>query len=65
MSHHEVPSTTTSNPVRDPVCGMRVDPARAGARRERDGQSFSFCSASCAAKFDADPARYARKAGAR
>jgi len=42
----------------DPVCGMKVDPARAAASREHDGQTFYFCSPGCAAAFDADPHRY-------
>ncbi|ADG10969.1 heavy metal translocating P-type ATPase [Caulobacter segnis] len=43
---------------RDPVCGMSVDPATAPEQRLRDGRQFHFCSAGCARKFDADPARY-------
>ncbi len=42
----------------DPVCGMQVDPAHAAATREHDGTTFYFCSAGCAATFDADPQRY-------
>ena len=44
--------------IRDPVCGMTVDPAKAAATREHDGTTFYFCSASCAQTFDADPHRY-------
>ncbi|HET9691321.1 MAG TPA: permease [Acidimicrobiales bacterium] len=36
----------------DPVCGMTVDPARAGARRETDGEVTYFCCAGCAEAFD-------------
>ena len=42
----------------DPVCGMTVDPARAAARVEHDGTTYSFCSKGCAAKFTADPKKY-------
>ncbi|WP_137992757.1 heavy metal translocating P-type ATPase [Streptomyces vilmorinianum] len=42
----------------DPVCGMRVDPATAPERRETAAGTLSFCSAACAAAFDADPGRY-------
>ena len=42
----------------DPVCGMKVDPAKAVATREHDGQTFHFCSQHCAEAFDADPHRY-------
>ena len=42
----------------DPVCGMTVDPATAAAHRTVDEVSYHFCSAGCAASFDADPALY-------
>jgi YHS domain-containing protein len=34
----------------DPVCGMRVDRARA-VRLERDGRSYAFCSEHCRTRF--------------
>jgi Cu+-exporting ATPase len=40
--------------VRDPICGMKVDPARAAAKRERAGNTYYFCGQSCAKKFDAE-----------
>jgi len=45
----------------DPVCGMTVDAATSKHRSEHRGETVHFCSASCKAKFDADPGRY-RKA---
>ena len=42
----------------DPVCGMTVDPATAPAKVEHEGRTYSFCSTSCAHKFEADPHRY-------
>ena len=44
--------------VKDPVCGMTVDPHTAKHRAEHDGQPYYFCSAGCRTKFLADPARY-------
>ncbi len=44
--------------VRDPVCGMSVDPARTAHHAEHDGQRYYFCSAGCRQKFIADPAKY-------
>ncbi len=41
--------------VKDPVCGMTVDPAKAAATEQHGGAAFYFCSQSCAAKFRADP----------
>jgi uncharacterized protein len=40
----------------DPVCGMTVDPAHAGAHRVRDGVDHWFCCAGCAERFDAEAA---------
>jgi Cu+-exporting ATPase len=56
--------TSTSSPapgvtVTDPVCGMQVDPATAAARRDTPAGTVCFCSAGCAAAFDAEPHRYA------
>jgi len=44
----------------DPVCGMTVDPATSKHRSEHAGEVVHFCSSSCKAKFDAEPARYHR-----
>ncbi len=44
--------------VLDPVCGMTVDPQRAAGAVEHRGQTYYFCSKGCAAKFEADPAKY-------
>ncbi|MFZ3214520.1 MAG: heavy metal translocating P-type ATPase [Candidatus Acidiferrales bacterium] len=48
----------TNQLERDPVCGMTVDPSRAAARVEHDHQPYFFCSAGCAGKFRAEPAKY-------
>jgi P-type Cu+ transporter len=44
--------------VKDPVCGMTVDPASAAHTAEHGGRTFAFCSAGCRTKFLADPSRY-------
>ena len=44
--------------MKDPVCGMTVDPATAQHRAAHAGQSYFFCSAGCQNKFEADPAAY-------
>jgi Cu+-exporting ATPase len=53
--HHHAAS---SDKVRDPVCGMMVDPATSKHRFEHHGKAFHFCSAGCGSKFAADPAKY-------
>ena len=44
--------------VKDPVCGMEVEPENAFARRENQRGVFFFCSQNCVNKFDAEPHRY-------
>ncbi len=44
--------------VKDPVCGMEIDPKTAFATREHTGQTLCFCSKNCVDKFDADPHKY-------
>jgi Cu+-exporting ATPase len=45
---------------RDVVCGMQVDPAKAAGSSTYEGKTFYFCSASCKAKFDANPKQYVK-----
>ena len=44
----------------DPVCGMKIDPSKAGASVDHQGATFYFCSQGCAAKFRASPEKYAQ-----
>ena len=44
--------------VRDPVCGMSVDPATANERSDFGGSTYYFCSAGCKETFDKDPGKY-------
>ena len=44
--------------VKDPVCGMTIDPARAAASYEYAGAKYFFCNPKCLEKFRADPAKY-------
>ncbi len=39
-------------PVRDPVCGMTIDPAQVFATRTLGEETFSFCSERCVQQFD-------------
>jgi len=48
--------------VTDPVCGMKVDPARAAASFVHAQNTFYFCSKGCAARFQADPETYIARA---
>ena len=44
--------------VKDPVCGMTVDPHAAKHRHTHAGQPVYFCSGRCREKFIAEPAKY-------
>jgi P-type Cu+ transporter len=44
--------------VKDPVCGMTVDPASAKHQTEHEGHTYYFCAARCREKFVADPSAY-------
>jgi Cu+-exporting ATPase len=44
--------------VKDPVCGMTVDPETTPHHHELGGTTYHFCSAGCRGKFAADPHRY-------
>ena len=48
-------ASTTTPLVKDPVCGMDVDPATSPYSSERDGQTYHFCSERCQAKFETSP----------
>ena len=47
--------------MRDPVCGMRVDPITAKQHASHNGTDYYFCGETCRAKFIADPAKYLGK----
>ncbi|MCU0954850.1 MAG: heavy metal translocating P-type ATPase [Hyphomicrobium sp.] len=49
---------TGATPVKDPVCGMDVDPHRAKHRAEYQGRVYYFCAERCRTKFLADPDAY-------
>ena len=47
--------------VRDPVCGMSVDPQTSKHAFDHNDKTFHFCSAGCRSKFAADPRKYLDK----
>ena len=49
---------TKMSSVRDPVCGMDIDPDTAAGSYEHQGQKYYFCSTSCLARFKAEPERF-------
>jgi len=57
-SHHHGHSHGAGESVKDPVCGMTVDPATVKHRASYAGEAYFFCSAGCHSKFEADPTAY-------
>jgi Cu+-exporting ATPase len=51
-------SAPTAATVKDPVCGMDVDPVTSKHQLEHAGKTFYFCSAHCLEKFRNDPERF-------
>ncbi|MES2710601.1 MAG: heavy metal-binding domain-containing protein, partial [Pseudomonadota bacterium] len=59
-SHDPGHGATATMPgiVKDPVCGMDVDPAKTAHHADHADHAYHFCSAGCRTKFVADPAKY-------
>jgi Cu+-exporting ATPase len=51
-------ASSSTQAVKDPVCGMTVDPHTAKHRTEQNGKTYYFCAARCREKFEANPATY-------
>ena len=60
---HAAMASTDADVLKDPVCGMSVI-AETPHRFEHMGQRYYFCSASCRAKFAAEPHKYTTSVGA-
>src|SRR5215510_13350119 len=59
--HDHAGHTHDAVTVRDPVCGMTVNPETSKHRFDYEGETFHFCSAGCRTKFAADPLAYLEK----
>ena len=45
--------------VKDPVCGMDVEPSKAGGGKlDHHGKTYYFCSESCRKSFEKNPDKY-------
>ncbi|HVO82669.1 MAG TPA: heavy metal translocating P-type ATPase [Terriglobales bacterium] len=56
------PAAKSTTAVKDPVCGMSVDPAKAKHRLEHAGKTYYFCCPHCVEKFKAEPQKYLKAA---
>lgn len=55
---HNPHGTGATEQVKDPVCGMGINPNSAFAQEKHDGKTYYFCSAHCQQKFKATPGKY-------
>jgi Cu+-exporting ATPase len=55
---HKMGKQREGGRVKDPVCGMDIDPDSAAATAGFGGQTYYFCSTACHDKFKADPEKY-------
>src|SRR5260370_27314727 len=51
-------SAPTVPMVKDPVCGMMVDPQRAAGKAEYAGKTYFFCSPRCKERFEKEPEKF-------
>ncbi|MGH8159120.1 MAG: heavy metal translocating P-type ATPase [Rhodanobacter sp.] len=57
-AYHDHTHHGHAHSLKDPVCGMTVDPQTAKHRAEHDGHAYYFCATRCREKFVADPSAY-------
>jgi heavy metal translocating P-type ATPase len=57
-SSHQHKAKTPPMLVKDPVCGMDVDPSTAKFQATHEGLTYYFCSQNCHDKFVANPEQY-------
>lgn len=46
--------------VKDPVCGMAVNPQHAAVSIQYQGQTYYFCSQLCKTMFEREPEKYVK-----
>jgi Cu+-exporting ATPase len=59
-----LPILAAAPKVKDPVCGMMVDPQKSAAKFEHQGKTYHFCSSRCAQRFENDPDKFLAAPGA-
>src|SRR5580704_6586174 len=53
-----LPILASAPRVKDPVCGMMVDPQKAAGKVEHAGKTYYFCSPRCQERFEKEPERF-------
>ena len=59
-----LPILASAPRMKDPVCGMMVDPQKPAAKVAHGENTYYFCSKSCAQKFENDPEKFLAAPGA-
>ncbi len=59
---HDQGKHHSEHAVKDPVCGMSVDPHTAEYRSQHAGKTWYFCSSRCQSKFEEAPEKHLDKA---
>ena len=54
----DLPILLSAPSVKDPVCGMLVDPQKPARKVEHGGKTYYFCSTRCAERFEKEPERF-------
>ncbi|RMG45077.1 MAG: heavy metal translocating P-type ATPase [Acidobacteria bacterium] len=62
--HHQHESPSHDESAIDPVCGMRVDPAKAAGSYTYRGTTYYFCCQHCLSSFQSHPEQYLSRAPA-
>lgn len=50
LLNHKRPGNPAVEPVKDPICGIKVDPEKS-CHTELGGKTYHFCRPSCKARF--------------
>jgi Cu+-exporting ATPase len=50
--------TDMETTVKDPVCGMDINPETAAGQSEYEGETYYFCSLGCQRSFEKEPEKY-------
>lgn len=53
-----LPILASAPRVKDPVCGMTVDPQKAAGKAEHAGKTYYFCSTRCKERFEKEPEKF-------
>jgi Cu+-exporting ATPase len=61
--YNETKERRTFQMVKDPVCGMVVDPAKTVTTADYEGKTYYFCTPGCQTAFEESPEKFIEPAG--